>query len=123
MISQNMSFLFLILLFLFSCKGDKPSGMPPTGSSSSLNLAKIEVNGRSNGKSYYHINGKPEIKLYFSAPVRRTSVKSSFTFENKNGAAVAYEPSYENKDSVIIIQPSSALQPISQYSVLISTAL
>lgn len=114
-------FLSVITLFLVSCNADIPN-TPPPASPAPLKLVDVKVNDISNGMTYYNINNKPVIRFYFTTPVRHTSADSSISFKNQKGDAVAYKISFENKDSTIVIQPSS-LTPITQYAVNISTAL
>jgi hypothetical protein len=82
----------------------------------------LKVNGLNKGFNYTNLNTKPIIKISFSAPINHTSVANSLSLKSKSGAVAAYNTTYENNDSTIVINPS-ALQPITQYSLDISTAL
>ena len=117
--------LFLLTGFFifYSCKKNDDN-TPVTPTPSAFNFNSLTVNGASNGGfTYYGINKLPVLKCSFSAPVDRSSVLNSVSFKAKSGENVTSDFSYENGDSTLVIHPVSALQPLTQFTVAISTAL
>ena len=95
---------------------------PPPVTPSSFAFSTLKVNGITNGFSYNNINPQPVIKISFSAALNPNSIAGSVTFSSKAGTAVTYTTAYENHDSTMVITPS-ALQPVTQYVLVVSTDL
>lgn len=112
----------ILLLALSACSKDKKvTPLPVTPSS--LSFAGLKVNGVSNNSSVYRsINTQPVIRVSFSAAVNHTTTSGSITFNSKAGQAVSFITAYDNHDSTIVITPS-ALQAITQYTLVVSTSL
>ncbi len=117
--------LLLLITFTFGCSknsGNNPTPPPPP-TTASFNFRSLKVNGIDNGLTYYGINTTPLLKFSFAAPIDRSSVSNAFLFKNNNGSTVALNISYENNDSTVVLQPSSALSFITKYNVNVSTGL
>lgn len=115
-----------LFFFLFACKKNSIPDTQPPPNPTMLNLKYLKVSGADklgNDFIYYNVKNNPGVILSFSTPVRHTSVDSSVTFKNKAGGVVPFKVFYENKDSTIRIQPSSVLEPITQYVINVSRAL
>jgi hypothetical protein len=111
----------VIICGLYACKKDsKQPTQPSVPASFSFNALK--VNGAYNGFSYKGVNTAPVIKLSFSAAINHNTINNNITFKNNTGTVVTYTAAYQNNDSTIVITPS-ALQPITQYIVNVSTGL
>lgn len=114
----------LVLVIIISCGKEKiitpQQPVVPTPESFSFN--SLKVNGLYNGFNYTSVNTRPVIKLSFTAPVNHTSIANSISLKNKSGVVAAYNATYENNDSTVVISPL-ALQPITQYSLDVSTGL
>ncbi len=108
-----------VILILSACSKNYDTSTtpppPPPPAASPLTLTTIKINGISNGFSYYGINTTPAIKVFFSAPVNRSTVTNSFFLKDNNGSTISYNTSYENGDSTVVIQPSSPLNFITKY--------
>ena len=83
----------------------------------------MKVNGAFNGFTYYNVNWMPVVQLSFTAPLDQSSVAGSISLKNASGATVSYSVSYANNDSTVVVQPSANLQPITQYTLSVSTDL
>ena len=117
--------LLLLLIFTLGCSknsGNNPTPPPPP-TPASFNFSSLKVNGVNNGLTYYGINTNPIIKFSFSAAINRSTVSTAFSFKNNNGSIVPVNISYENGDSTVVLQPSSALSFISKYILSVSTNL
>lgn len=122
---KRLSYFFSIALVIIiaGCGKDETTVPPPPPPPASLSFNSFKINGQFSGFTYYNINRVPVLKFSFSAPVNRTTVTTSFSFREKSGTIVGYTASYENNDSTVVVQPSSILNYITQYSASVSTAL
>ncbi|MEP6614255.1 MAG: glucoamylase family protein [Mucilaginibacter sp.] len=113
-----------VLAILVACSKGKivTPVTPVTPTPPSFSFNALKVNGVFNGYNYTNVNSKPVIKLSFSAPVDHNSVNGSVNIRSKDGAAATYGASYENSDSTVVLTPTG-LQPITQYSLSVSTGL
>jgi hypothetical protein len=120
----NRTCFFAVVTFIFlSCKKNNDNNPAPPTPPSSFILNSLRVNGVSNGYTYYGVNTTPVIKFFFTAPVDKNSVNNSFSYKNNSGVSVAFNTSFENNDSTIVLQPVSPLNFIAKYTLSISTAL
>ncbi|HEY0041958.1 MAG TPA: glucoamylase family protein [Flavisolibacter sp.] len=115
--------LFLLLLILLgSCsKKDSPAPVnPPAPENFALQSATI--NGVSASSTLRGVALQQPVRLQFSAPVKR-STASSILLNAANGSAAPFTINYINGDSVLMVQPSSNLLPLTQYNLTVSTGL
>ncbi len=116
----------LLALFLFcSCKKTTSSPQPPPPAiPGPFNVVKTTVNDStiSNNAVVYGLPSNVVLKIYFSAPVKTSTVADNVSFL-QSGAPVAANYFYTNNDSVLIIQPSARLAPLSVYNLFILTGL
>jgi hypothetical protein len=116
---RNKEWLLIVLLLLIiSCNKSSESSVQPAPVPESFTFQSLKVNGTFSGFSYFNVNLTPVISLGFSAAIDHNSVSSSIQL---SGAAII--TSYQNHDSTIIIQPSSALNAITKYVLTVSTSL
>jgi hypothetical protein len=69
----------------------------------------------------YNIGARPVIKMQFSQPIMESSVPSAVTITG--GGTVTLVSSFQNNDSVLVVQPSDSLQSLTSFTFAISTAL
>jgi hypothetical protein len=93
---------------------------PPAGP---FTLNSTTLNGIATGSPFYNINFSPVIHCSFSGPVDHSSLTNGFYFKDNTGTSVAWSVTYQNGDSVLVIQPSSALQPLTKYDFGFNTSL
>jgi hypothetical protein len=119
----NFCLLFLLAI-TFACKKNSapPSpSTPPTAPSFSLN--SLKVNGAYNGFTYYNINFKPNILLTFTTSLNANSLSNSIQLTSSSGVVVPINTSLQNNDSTVLIQPVNNINPITLYTLNVSTAL
>lgn len=112
------------IVFLTACskKDSTPAPPPPPEgnfASTTANINGITIN---TGNSIY-TNLRPLLKINFSAPVKQSSVSGNILFNESSGNSVPFSVSFTNRDSVIVLQPSSLLKSLTGYSVIVSTGL
>jgi len=110
------------LAILISCGKGKTVAPAQPVTPGSFSFNSLKINGVYNAYSYTNLNSKPVIKLSFSAPVNHTSVAAGVTLHSKDGVVALFNTTYENDDSTIIVTPTG-LQPITQYTLAVTTGL
>jgi hypothetical protein len=117
-------YLFLYLIFYsVSCsKKTTPVPLPPAGSYT-ITTVKVNDSAANRSTDFFNVNLNPVIKIAFTAPVDHSSLTSNISFVKNSGASIPLNISYSNKDSVVEIQPATALQYLSKYIFTISKGL
>src|SRR4051812_44851311 len=116
-------FVFLLCLLLTSCKKGTDTPMPQPPLPASFSLSAIKVNNTNSGFVYANLNLTPSTQLSFSAPLNEQSVKTAISLQTSAGTAITYTTSFQQGDSTIIVQPSSPLQPLTEYIISVSATL
>jgi len=112
--------IFIFVILSFSC--NKGSDAKPVQTPQPLNVVTLQINGNTTAK-YSNVTINPTIRFAFSVPVDHSSISNNILFNEGSGASVAYNATFANNDSVIIIQPASSLQYIKKYTIVLSTGL
>jgi hypothetical protein len=126
---KNLKKYLVLMLFAgsYSCSknssgsGTTPVTPPVTPASFAFNTLK--VNGVYNGFTYINVNTSPVIKISFTAAVSPATVAKSISFSSTAGSTVAYNTTYANNDSTVVISPASKLAYLTKYTIAVSTAL
>lgn len=108
----KISFLFVLLSFVVSCKEDTNE------TPEQFYLINATVNGDSTGYVFYNVNVNPEIKLRFSAPVDRNSTQTFINLITNSGNK-NFSLQFESNDSVVKIIPAEPLNNLSRYSIFV----
>ncbi len=114
---------FFSSTLIISCSKKPADVVPPPTPPSALTIKATTINGQASSAAVYNINTTPSIKYSFSAPVDKNTVAASFSFSSANNSSVAFNPVYENNDSMVVIQPAAPLNFLSKYVVSVSTNL
>jgi hypothetical protein len=104
----------LFVMLIAACSKSATSSNPLPAP---LSLVSITFNDQVRNTPYYNIPADVHIRFSFSAPLDHSSVTASFYFKDNTGAAIAYNATYTNNDSAIIIQPSVSLKTIAGYNI------
>lgn len=110
----------LVWIVLFACK--KNNNVKPPAQSQFNPVSESINDSVYRGASLYNVGTGPLIKITFSAPINKSSVPANVNLSG-GGVVVATNFSYSNNDSTLIIQPSSALAPLTGYAVNLLTGL
>lgn len=113
--------LWSILLTAGCGKSDSPPTPAPAGN---LQVKDIRFNGVSvpAGSVKYDVRVNSTVSILLNMPVDRSSVASAISL-TQAGAPVAVDLSYTNGDSVLIIQPQTALLSLARHDLSVSTTL
>ena len=115
-------FLFFTLWCVSCSKKTEPTPPPPPGS---FYVSSVKVNEQSadRGNNFFKVNLNPIIKISFTAPVDHASVTNNLSLVKTPGGTTAFNISYANNDSAIVIQSASALQSLSKYTITFTTGV
>jgi hypothetical protein len=115
--------IILICAVWAGCK-KKPINPPPPGPTPvNFNISSWSVNAITSQTTYYNVTRTPVVKFRFGAAVNRSTVAANITLKENSGNPVTYTVSYENSDSVVVLQPSSVLNFLAKYKVSVTNAL
>ncbi len=119
--STNCLYIILSLLVLSaSCKKGNDNTPPVT--TETFKLLTTTINGNAVSMQY-GVNRSPVIRLSFTAPVNRTSVATGITVTQNPGSTATINATYQNGDSVVILQPAAPLAAITKYVVSVKNSL
>jgi hypothetical protein len=109
-------FILLILpaITLVSC-GKKSSTDPPV-TPKPIAIQSTQVNNNSFNSTVYGTNIRPVIKLLFNEPVMQNTIASAVKLSNGAGTDISLSFTFQNKDSVLLVQPAVPLNYLSKYS-------
>ena len=107
--------LILICMFFAGCNGHKDCCPgPPSPTPVNFIITSWSVNNVLSQTTNYNVSRSPVIKLKFETAIEKNTVAANLALKDNAGAAVAYNVSYENADSIIVLQPSSSLNFLSK---------
>lgn len=115
-------FFFILILFCWSCSKKENPPASDTSVPENFSLQSATINGISAANTIRGVSLQQAIRLSFSAPVKRTTT-SAILWNAANGSAVSYTVNYQNNDSVLALQPSADLAPLTRYTINISSGL
>lgn len=111
-------------LLCFNCnKKDSGNNGTPNPTPVNFNLNTWTLDSRAKQSLYHDVSNNPVIRLHFGAPIDRNSVAGSVALRQKSGAAVAYNVTYQNGDSALLLQPAQPLSFLTPYTIAVSRDL
>jgi hypothetical protein len=111
----------IIIVFSINCNKKSGDIVLPVAPDP-FKLTALTTEGIKNSDAYYNITS-PVVKFTFSAPVSQASSNNSFFLNESSGGAIAFNLSYENNDSTVLLQPTAPLKPSTIFSVGVTPAL
>jgi hypothetical protein len=115
--------LILIIFVYAGCKKGSNNSPPPTPVPVNFTITSWSVNNIISQAIQYNVNRTPVVKLRFGAAINRNTVAANIIFKENAGTLVNYTVSYENADSIIVLQPSPALGFLTKYKVSVINSL
>ena len=116
-----MTSLLVGFILLFSCKKEKAPSPPP--SPKQVAVKNITINSIPFDNNIYGINTLPLIRIEFTEPIKPSTVASAVKLTDISGIEIGNTTTLQNKDSVLLIQPSVPLSFISRYNFSITADL
>ncbi len=119
---KNIIAGFIILYVIQGCgkNGTDPVNPPAPAN---FNLSSWSVNNALSQTTNYNVSTNPVIRFRFSAAINRSTVANNIVLKENSGSPVNYSVSYENSDSVVVLQPASSFAHLAKYRVAIATQL
>ncbi|HXO77007.1 MAG TPA: Ig-like domain-containing protein, partial [Puia sp.] len=111
----------ILLLAILACNKGSGSGSQPI-TPGTFSLTTFQIPGAT-GAGYLNTPRNPSITLQFSAPVDAATITGNIVLKDNTGATIPLNSRSTSNDSLLIIQPASALQAIAKYTFSISTGL
>ena len=107
---------------MFSC-GKEDSPTPPAPSPKSIAVKNIWLNTTVYDNTIYGTPLQPVIKVEFTEPVKTSTVSAAVKLTNVAGTEVGITTSFQNHDSVLLVQPAGPLSYLTKYNFKITTDL
>jgi hypothetical protein len=117
-----MKKLIAPILFLAALACNKGSASRSQPTPGTFSLTTFQIPGAA-GAGYLNTPRNPSITLQFSAPVDATTITGNIILKDNTGAPITLNSHSANNDSLLILQPASALQALTKYTFTISTGL
>jgi hypothetical protein len=117
-----LSFI-LICALLAGCKKKSSDPDPPVPTPVNFSLTSWDVNAIASQTTNYNVSRTPVVRLKFGAAINRNTVANSIIFKENLGNPVTCNVSYENGDSIIVLQPLSSLNFLAKYKVSVANQL
>ncbi len=121
---KNIAILSILIFFFsaYSCK--KKPASPVIIPAKKITVASILLNNTDWGSNtVYGTNRLPVIKIRFSESVKQSTVNGAMKLTDAGGIPSTLSVSFENKDSVVVLQPSTQLAALSRYQFIIDGTL
>ena len=118
---KNISLLTLGFIFIFSCKKEKTPEVPPAPKQ--VAVRNIFINSVAFDNTIYDVNRLPLIRIEFNEPINPSTVAAAVKLTNTSGIESAITTTLQNRDSVLVVQPSASLNYISKYNFRITADL
>jgi hypothetical protein len=108
--------LFIYSALIAACgKSDNP---PPPARPTDFSIITWSVDGVANESQYKGTGVNPVIRLQFQAAIDKSTVANAIVLNTTR-----FNLSFQNGDSVLVIQPASALAYLSKYKLTVNTTL
>lgn len=111
---QAFSTIVFLMICFANCKkksSDPPYVPPPK----QMTLKSIQLNSQAFSSTMYGVNRNPVIRLQFSEPVKQNTVAGGLKLYNSTGAEIAVTTTLQQNDSVVLVQPTTALTALARY--------
>ncbi|MBI3138394.1 MAG: Ig-like domain-containing protein [Sphingobacteriales bacterium] len=110
-----------VLLFLAGC--GKKSGPVTPDPPRQMTVKSSWLDNTAFGNTAYEAALRPVVKIVFSEPLMRSTVPGAISFTDLNGVAVPNTVSYQQNDSVLLIQPTASLAGLTRYQFRLANTL
>ena len=112
------------LLFVFAGCNKSSDAAQPIVPPSNFNLLSYSVDGIVSPTNANSIAVSPVLKFQFSTAINRQTVSGNILLNDAiSGSTIACTVSYQNGDSIVLLQPSSSLSYLNKYIASVATTL
>lgn len=109
--------------YIIAAIGCNQKNMSISGDNKYFNLLHSSINNIGAGDIIYDAGMQPSIQFSFSSAVDRASAASAISFKTKQGSSIAFNTSFTNNDSTIVVNSASTLTDLTNYLVTVSAQL
>lgn len=120
---QSASLFFISVLIVSCNKGGDPDPEPPAPNPVNFIITSWQVNNTTSQLSNTNVPLRPVVKLRFGAAINRATVAVNITFKEIAGTPVNCNVTYEQGDSMVVLQPVSSLAYLNRYKVVLANQL
>lgn len=113
----------LVSMSFGGCNKSSSENGSTTSNSAPFRINSYSVDGINNATEYKNTAIVPTIRFSFSVPLKVATVPSALSIMDRSGTPVAFQISYQNNDSTIIIVPSGPLQYLTRYTVTLTSGV
>jgi len=118
-----VSCVFVLMIVFAGCNKSSDAAKPVVAPSN-FNLTSYSVDGIVSPINVYNIAVSPVLKFQFSTAINRQTVSGNILLNDAvSGVSIACTVSYQNGDSIVLLQPSSALSFLNKYTASLATTL
>jgi hypothetical protein len=114
--------IFLLITLVLLVQACQKQVMKPAQGKSTFQFRGLTIDTVTTGP-YYGVSLQPAIGVRFSAPVSRSSALQNLQLRSVPGTIISSQQTYARGDSEVILQPSSALIPITGYNIYLGSDL
>lgn len=111
----------LFFYFLSGCGKEKTPVVPAPPAQLTVKSSWLDSNPFDN--TMYGVSFRPVMKLVFSAPLNKTTVTGALSFTDMSGVQVPATVTYQQNDSVLLVQPNNNLPGLTRYQFRLSNAV
>jgi len=121
---KALHFVILLSTFLLlSCSKKTGDTTTPQIEPNFIN-SLVQVNGSSYNGTVLNTNTiNPVIKVSFNNALKQSTLSAGVLYNEANGSTVQFNITYENRDSSIVLRPTSSLKGLTAYNLIVSTSL
>jgi hypothetical protein len=120
---MRITLIFLCFLLVQCSKQDtNPVQAEPVLPPENFSLNAITVNGLEVIGTIRGVGLQQPFHLKFTGAVKKSTI-NAILLNAGNGESVPYSANYQNGDSTVVIQPTTALAPLTRYNITVSTGL
>src|SRR6185436_16307540 len=83
----------------------------------------IRINNKPDNNLIYDVSINPIIKVSFDAPIDRSTVQGNLTLKENDVVSIPLSFSYENNDSVLVVNSQASLRYLTRYYFRVLSAL
>nr|WP_294906524.1 glucoamylase family protein [uncultured Lacibacter sp.] len=115
---------FLLILFAAGFYACKKKSAPVVEQPKTVTLQSLKLNGVDFANNLvYGAPLQPVLRLQFSQPLQRSSIAASVKMLTASGSEVSINTSFQNNDSVLVVQPAASLTAIARYQFVVTSGL
>jgi hypothetical protein len=116
--------LFAAIVFITACSrsGSSPDPDPPP-TPVNFSFSYWTVDEKPALTNYYDVRRQPIIKLKLPAKIDKASVSAAISLSKNQGGTIPLNLTYEQSDSILVVQPSQQLDHYEKYSLEVASSL